>query len=133
MPANLGYISAMLFNQNNCASEVSTVTSKFEIEVGKDLCVMLGYDRDKCMGHLTAGGTVANIEAIWAARNIKYFPLGLQEALQKDDRLAQARGYKASCFKCSVKLILIKNNIPFDIRKVVKKDTMIIHVSYQLP
>lgn len=96
MPANLGYISAMSFNQNNCASEVSTVTSKFEIEVGKDLCVMLGYDRDKCMGHLTAGGTVANIEAIWAGRNIKYFPLGLQEALQKDDRLLEARGYKAS-------------------------------------
>lgn len=100
MPANLGYISAMLFNQNNCASEVSTVTSKFEIEVGKDLCVMLGYVRDKCMGHLTAGGTVANIEAIWAGRNIKYFPLGLQEALQKDDRLVEARGYKARRFIC---------------------------------
>lgn len=98
MPANLGYISAMLFNQNNCASEASTVTSKFEIEVGKDLCAMLGYDRDKCMGHLTAGGTVANIEAIWAARNIKYFPLGLQEALQKDDRLVEARGYKVDRF-----------------------------------
>lgn len=131
MPANLGYISAMLFNQNNCASEVSTVTSKFEIEVGKDLCVMLGYDRDKCMGHLTAGGTVANIEAIWAARNIKYFPLGLQEALQKDDRLAQARGYKASCFKCSANsdctvqiLILIKKSFSIGM--------WIIRVSYLL-
>ena len=94
MPANLGYISAMMFNQNNCASEVSTVTSRFEVEVGKDLCVMMGYERDKCMGHLTAGGSVANIEAIWAARNVKYFPLGLQEALLKEDRLADARGYK---------------------------------------
>ncbi|KAJ7389686.1 hypothetical protein OS493_029578 [Desmophyllum pertusum] len=96
MPANLGYMSAMLFNQNNCASELSTVTSKFEMEVGTDLCVMLGYDRNKSMGHLTAGGSVANIEAVWAARNVKYFPLGLQEALQTDDRLAEARGYKAS-------------------------------------
>jgi len=94
MPANLGYISAMLFNQNNCASEVSPVTSRIEVEVGKDLCVMMGYEKEKCMGHLAAGGSVANIEAIWAGRNLKYFPLGLQEALLKDERLADARGYK---------------------------------------
>lgn len=94
MPANLGYISAMLFNQNNCASEVSPVTSRIEMEVGRDLCVMMGYDREKCLGHLTAGGSVANIEAIWAGRNVKYFPLGLQEALLKEERLSEARGYK---------------------------------------
>ncbi|KAK2547035.1 L-tyrosine decarboxylase, partial [Acropora cervicornis] len=94
MPANLGYISAMLFNQNNCCAESSTVTTKFEVEVGNDLCVMMGYEKDRCMGHLTSGGTTANIEAIWAARNVKYFPLGLQEALLKEDRLSKARGYK---------------------------------------
>ena len=91
MPANLGYMSAMLYNQNNCASEASTVTSKYEMEVGNDLCVMLGYERDKC------GGSVANIEAVWVARNVKYFPLGLQEALFKEDRLFGAKGYKVSC------------------------------------
>ena len=42
LPANLGYMSAMFYNQNNCALEASTVTSKYEMEVGKDLCVMLG-------------------------------------------------------------------------------------------
>ena len=70
---------------------------RYEMEVGKDLCVMLGYERDKCMGHLTAGGSVANIEAVWAGRNVKYFPLGLQEALFKEDRLFGAKGYKVSC------------------------------------
>ncbi|XP_068716270.1 uncharacterized protein [Montipora foliosa] len=94
MPANLGYISAMLFNQNNCCAESSTVTTKFEVEVGKDLCEMMGYEEDKCLGHLASGGSLANIEAIWAARNVKYFPLGLKEALLKEDRLANARGYK---------------------------------------
>ena len=49
------------------------------------------------MGHLTAGGSVANIEAVWARRNVKYFPLGLQEALFKEDRLFGAKGYKVSC------------------------------------
>lgn len=96
MPANLGYMSAMLFNQNNCAAEASTVTTKFEVEVGKDLSVMMGYDGGQAMGHLTAGGSVANIEAIWAGRNVKYFPLGLQEALIKEERLADARGYRVN-------------------------------------
>lgn len=99
MPANLGYMTAMLFNQNNCAAEASTVTTKFEVEVGKDLCIMMGYDGDKAMGHLTAGGSVANIEAIWAGRNVKYFPLGLQEALLKEEKLAAARGYKVNILK----------------------------------
>lgn len=94
MPANLGYITALLFNQNNCAAEASTVTTKLEVEVGTDLSVMMGYDKDKCMGHLTTGGSVANIEAVWAARNVKYFPLGLQEALLKEDKFADVRGYK---------------------------------------
>ena len=94
MPANLGYITALLFNQNNCAAEASTVTTKLEVEVGTDLSVMMGYDKDKCMGHLTAGGSVANIEAVWAARNVKYFPLGLHEALLKEDVFADVRGYK---------------------------------------
>jgi len=94
MPANLGYITALLFNQNNCAAEASTVTTKLEVEVGTDLSVMVGYDKDKCMGHLTTGGSVANIEAVWAARNVKYFPLGLQEALLKEDKFAHVRGYK---------------------------------------
>ena len=94
MPANLGYITALLFNQNNCAAEGSTVTTKLEVEVGTDLSVMIGYDKDKCMGHLTAGGSVANIEAVWAARNVKYFPLGLQEALLEEDKFARVSGYK---------------------------------------
>lgn len=66
MPAHLGYICALLYNQNNCAAEASTVTTSFELEVGTDLCVMMGYDRDRSMGHLATGGSVANIEAIWA-------------------------------------------------------------------
>ena len=94
MPANLGYISALMFNQNNCAAEASTVTTRMEVEVGRDLCVMLGYDKDQSMGHLVAGGSIANIEAIWAARNVKYFPLGLQEALMKEEKLSVARHFQ---------------------------------------
>jgi len=55
---------------------------------------MIGLKREDSMGHLVAGGTVANIEAIWVARNLKYYPLGLQEALLKDDQLSKASGYQ---------------------------------------
>jgi len=98
MPAHLGYICALLYNQNNCAAEASTVTTTFELEVGTDLCVMMGYDRDKSMGHLVTGGSVANIEAIWAARNVKFFPLALQRALTKEKKLAAAKHYKVREF-----------------------------------
>ena len=55
---------------------------------------MIGLNRNTSMGHLVIGGAVANIEAIWVARNLKYYPLGLQEALMKENQLTGARGYE---------------------------------------
>ena len=94
MPATLGYITAMLYNQNNCASEGGAVTGRYEVEVGAQLCEMIGYNPQTSMGHLVAGGSIANVEAIWAARNVKFFPLGLQEAIIKEPKLAAAQLYK---------------------------------------
>jgi glutamate/tyrosine decarboxylase-like PLP-dependent enzyme len=31
--------------------------------------------------HITSGGTVANIEALWVARNVRYFPLAVRSAV----------------------------------------------------
>lgn len=70
------------------------MTTAYEIEAGSDLCEMIGLDRDQSMGHLVAEGSIANIEAIWVARNLKYYPLGLQEALLKDEKLRGAREYE---------------------------------------
>ncbi|MEI7474664.1 MAG: pyridoxal-dependent decarboxylase [bacterium] len=75
MPALLGYLSTMLYNPNNVSYESSPVTSEMEIEVGRDLAAMMGFDPVKSWAHLTSGGTVANIEALWVIRNIKYFSL----------------------------------------------------------
>ena len=98
VPANIGYIASILWNQNNCAAEGGPMTTAYEIEAGSDLCEMIGLDRDQSMGHLVAGGSIANIEAIWVARNLKYYPLGLQEALLKDEQLREAREYEVSYF-----------------------------------
>ncbi|NKN12286.1 pyridoxal phosphate-dependent decarboxylase family protein [Rhizobium laguerreae] len=97
LPAMLGYFSAMLYNPNNVAFEGSTATTILELLVGDDICRMLGYeisgaDAPRPWGHITCDGTVANIEAVWAARNVKLYPLAVQEALRTDSSLAGAAG-----------------------------------------
>jgi glutamate/tyrosine decarboxylase-like PLP-dependent enzyme len=103
LPSMLGYFAAMLYNPNNVAFEGSTSTTILEMIVGDDLCRMLGYTVPedgapevpgvpRPWGHVTCGGTVANIEAVWSARNLKYYPLSLHAALQAEPALAAARG-----------------------------------------
>ena len=101
MPAMLGYFAAMLYNPNNVAFEASTATTILEMLVGDDLCKMLGYSLPgwaeieagaiRPWGHLTCGGTVANIEAIWSARNLKFYPLALQAALKNQPEFVAAK------------------------------------------
>lgn len=98
MPGAIGYFAAMLYNQNNVAVEASSVTTKLEMEVGNDLCAMLGYPVEgdehgvTPWGHITCDGSVANLEALWAARNVKLYPLALKAALLEDERMKPARG-----------------------------------------
>ncbi|HJV21118.1 MAG TPA: pyridoxal-dependent decarboxylase [Holophagaceae bacterium] len=70
LPAQVGYLAAMLYNPNNVAQEASPVTSELEVEVGRDLCELLGFDPETGFAHLCSGGTVANLEALWAYRNL---------------------------------------------------------------
>ncbi|MCC3416868.1 MAG: hypothetical protein JGK28_02545 [Microcoleus sp. PH2017_07_MST_O_A] len=90
LPSVVGYFAAMLYNPNNVAFEASTATTYLEIIVGNDLCLMLGYkipeneEEIAPWGHITCGGTVANIEALWSARNLKFYPIALQQAVIND-------------------------------------------------
>jgi glutamate/tyrosine decarboxylase-like PLP-dependent enzyme len=100
MPGMMGYFSAMLYNQNNVAAEASPVTSYLEALVGSDLCKMLGLhsesSKDKKVilpwGHITCDGSVANLEAMWAARNLKYYPISVAAALKNEPSLEAAKG-----------------------------------------
>ncbi len=69
------YFAAMLYNPNNVSGEVAPVTTRLEEEVANQLAKMIGYDPARCWGHLTSGGTIANFEALWIARNIHYHPV----------------------------------------------------------
>jgi len=81
LAANLGYMLTLLYNPNNCAYEGSPATTTLEIEVGRHLAALMGYDPQKAWGHITSGGTVANYEAIWMARNLKSFPFAVRAIL----------------------------------------------------
>ncbi len=78
--SQVGYFAAMLYNPNNVAIEASPVTTRLELEVGSQLARMMGYDPAAAWGHLTSGGTVANFEALWVARNVIYLPLAARGA-----------------------------------------------------
>ncbi len=84
IPSVLGYFAGLLYNPNNVTPESAPVTLQWELEVGADVLKMLGYTPPPKSGettreefgwaHVTGGGTVANLEALWIARNVRYFP-----------------------------------------------------------
>ncbi|MGH7732599.1 MAG: pyridoxal phosphate-dependent decarboxylase family protein, partial [Gemmatimonadales bacterium] len=78
--SQVAYFATMLYNPNNVAGEAAPVTTRLELEVAAQLAAMMGYDPKTAWGHLTSGGTVANFEALWIARNLHYLPVALSGA-----------------------------------------------------
>jgi len=64
--AVLGYVTAMLINPNAHALDGGPATAQMEKEVVAQLAAMFGMGSN--LGHLTSSGTIANLEALWAAR-----------------------------------------------------------------
>ena len=64
--AVIGYLSAMLINPNNHALDGGPATAALEKEVIADLATMFGFTSH--LGHLTSSGTIANLEALFVAR-----------------------------------------------------------------
>lgn len=107
--ALVGSLAGMLYNSNNVTSETGAVTLEYEIDACSKILTMVGFtppprppkvidgaslasyhaalSRPYSWSHLTSGGTVANIEALWVARQVRYLPLSLLDvakALQLD-------------------------------------------------
>ncbi|MEN9821973.1 MAG: hypothetical protein RLZ04_399 [Actinomycetota bacterium] len=64
--AMVGYVAAMLVNPNNHALDGGPATARMEKEVVASLSAMFGYGEH--LGHLTSSGTIANLEALFVAR-----------------------------------------------------------------
>jgi glutamate/tyrosine decarboxylase-like PLP-dependent enzyme len=66
--AVVGYLTAMLINPNNHALDGGPATGEMEKEVVARLAAMFGLGTH--LGHLTTSGTVANLEALYVAREL---------------------------------------------------------------
>lgn len=65
----ISYTMAMTINPNNHALDGGPPTSEMEKETISQLAKMVGYS-DEYIGHLTSGGTIANLEALFIAREL---------------------------------------------------------------
>jgi glutamate/tyrosine decarboxylase-like PLP-dependent enzyme len=63
-----GYVAAMLINPNNHALDGGPATAAMEKEVVGQLAAMFGFRSH--LGHLTTSGTIANLEALYVAREL---------------------------------------------------------------
>jgi len=63
------YLAAMVVNPNNHALDSSQATSPMEVDVIAELSRMFGF-AEPSLGHLTSSGTIANLEALWVAREL---------------------------------------------------------------
>ena len=66
--ARLAYALAQYINPNNHALDGGKASSHMEKEAVAQIAALFGWKQH--LGHLTGGGTLANLEALWAAREL---------------------------------------------------------------
>src|SRR6185437_15431931 len=66
--ARLAYMLALWINPNNHALDGGRASSALEREAVAAIAGMFGYGEH--LGHLSASGTIANLEALWVARHV---------------------------------------------------------------
>lgn len=68
--ARAAYALAMAVNPNNHALDGGRASSAMELEAVAEIASMFGFPQQH-LGHLTSSGTIANLEALWIAGQIK--------------------------------------------------------------
>ena len=99
IPGLAAQMLALPYNPNNVSAESAPVTIDLELKACLQLATMVGYPSDPrqadcAFGHLTSGGTLANVQGLRLAMALKAFPVALRAAgvplpgVPEDDRVA---------------------------------------------
>jgi glutamate/tyrosine decarboxylase-like PLP-dependent enzyme len=125
IPSMLGYFAGMLYNPNNVTDEAAPVTVRLELEVGRMVAEMLGYQPNKAWAHICSGGTIANLEALWVARMVQFVPFIVRDYCQRhavEFAVKTANGQQAHLGDLSDRELigLRPNESIFMIRKVAR-------------
>ena len=67
--ARLAYMLALWINPNNHALDGGLASSALEKEAVQNLAAMFGFEQS--LGHLSSGGTMANLEALWVGGKLR--------------------------------------------------------------
>ena len=142
LPALAGYTAAMLHNPNNVTIQASTSTTPLAILVGWDLCRMIGFPFLKGVepwSHITADGTIANIEATWATRESKFLPLALRIMLKEKttitditkegkevQRALLPAKLKLTVRLCTGKSVLLSKATEWELLNVIMDDALVL-------
>jgi glutamate/tyrosine decarboxylase-like PLP-dependent enzyme len=82
--ARAAYALAMSINPNNHALDGGRASSAMEIEAVAALAKMFQWPQH--LGHLSSGGTFANLEALWVAGQLDPHPDGTPKAIVASDQ-----------------------------------------------
>lgn len=98
--ARLAYALAMWINPNNHALDGGRASSAMEKEAVAELARMIGWGT--YLGHLTGGGTMANLEALWVSGQLKpgMTVLASQQAHYTQHRMSGVLGLKFETVTC---------------------------------
>ena len=90
--ARLAYMLSLYINPNNHALDGGRASSRMEKEAVAQIAGMFGWDT--FLGHLTGGGTMANLEALWVAGQLQPGKLiaASSQAHYTHDRLSKVLG-----------------------------------------
>jgi glutamate/tyrosine decarboxylase-like PLP-dependent enzyme len=118
--ARLAYMMAMWINPNNHALDGGRASSRMEKEAVADIAGMVGWS--DALGHLTGGGTLANMEALWVASQLRPGTglVASEQAHYTHQRLAQVLNIPFQSIPCddrgrmdpdALRTVLKNNNV----------------------
>lgn len=84
LPGIVGYYAGLLYHSNNVSAEASSATLKYELSVAKDFSKLFGYDHENSFGHITSGGTVANLESVFYFKATRFIPAIMALAIKTE-------------------------------------------------